>query len=247
MRLELGRFAPSSRSIVVGLGLLAAAVGAYAVARETSLFAIQRVKLVGAPPSVAAQVRQAVRDLRGTSLVALDGGELLRRVSGVPTVASARYDRAFPHTLTMFVRPEQPVAVLRAGRRAWLVSARGRVVQGLARRARAELPRIWVPSATQVELGSILSESQGGTAAQSLRPLARGGFPARIQTVSLAHRELVFTLASGVQIRLGRPSDLRLKVAIARRIVTRLPSGAMYIDVSVPERPVAGIDPQVSG
>jgi len=48
-------------------------------------------------------------------------------------------------------------------------------------------------------------------------------------------------------LRLGEPTDVRLKLAIARRALRVLPAGATYVDVSVPGRPVAGTDPQVSG
>jgi cell division protein FtsQ len=245
-RIDFGRFAPSGRSLWVGLGLLAIALGAYAAGRETSLFAIRRIELVGATPAVAGQVRQAVRDFQGASLVGLNGAELLRQVESVPTVASAGYDRGFPHTLKIVVRPEQAVGVLRAGRRSWLASARGRVIARLPLHRRPDLPRFWLPSATQIELGAIL-ENGAGTSARSLAPLGRAGFPARIKTVGLKHEELVYSLGSGIQLRLGRPVDLHLKLAIARRILPRLPGGTAYLDVSVPERPVAGPNTQVSG
>jgi hypothetical protein len=51
-----------------------------------------------------------------------------------------------------------------------------------------------------------------------------------------------------VELRLGDPTDVRLKLAIARRALAQLPPGATYLDVSVPGRPVAGADnPQLSG
>jgi hypothetical protein len=121
------------------------------------------------------------------------------------------------------------------------------VLQRLQPRTRLELPRIWVPAATQVGLGQILLTSAGGTAARALAPLVHARFPVRISTVTLSHDELAFQLAGGVEVRLGRPEDLRLKLAIARRIVTALPAGARYVDVSVAERPVVGTDPRVSG
>jgi hypothetical protein len=68
-----------------------------------------------------------------------------------------------------------------------------------------------------------------------------------VQAVALARSELVFKLASGIELRLGRPADLRLKLAVARRILPTLPSGTSYLDVSVPERPVSAGNPQVSG
>ena len=72
-------------------------------------------------------------------------------------------------------------------------------------------------------------------------------FPAHISTAFLARGELVFRLRSGLELRLGDPTDVRLKLAIARRALAALPTGATYVDVSVPERPVAGVDnPQLS-
>ena len=50
-------------------------------------------------------------------------------------------------------------------------------------------------------------------------------------------------LRSGLEVRLGDVDDLRLKLAIARRILAMLgptATTAGYLDVSVPERPVVG-------
>ena len=49
-------------------------------------------------------------------------------------------------------------------------------------------------------------------------------------------------LRSGLEIRFGDRQDLRLKLAIAPRILATVAVGATrgYIDVSVPERPVVG-------
>ena len=52
---------------------------------------------------------------------------------------------------------------------------------------------------------------------------------------------------SGVALRFGAPSDLALKIAVVRAILPTLHvSGGGYLDVSVPERPVAGTDSQPS-
>ena len=107
------------------------------------------------------------------------------------------------------------------------------------------LARVWVPMKAPVAIGAFLAPTAGGTAARTLALAAR--FPAHISTASLAHGELVFRLRSGVELRLGDPTDVRLKLAIARRALARLPTGATYVDVTVPERPVAGVDnPQLS-
>ncbi len=241
---SFARFAPSRRSLLVGAGFLALAIGAYAAARESSAFAIDRVDVVGASADVRQQVQRSVAPFIGTSLLSLDGAALERRVESLPTVVSARYDRAFPHTLRLHVVPEAPVAVVHRGMETWLVSARGRVIRRVPNGSNGALARIWVTRATVVAAGEFIDAAAGGITARTLALASR--FPARIETASLAHDELVYRLRSGLELRLGQPTDIRLKLAIARRALTQLPTGTTYLDVSVPGRPVAGADSQLS-
>ena len=66
--------------------------------------------------------------------------------------------------------------------------------------------------------------------------------------VRVREHDLTFLLASGLELRLGELRAVRLKLAIATRILPRIlaSGGYAYLDVSVPERPVAGTNPQVS-
>jgi len=241
---SLARFLPSPRSLAVGFGLLALAGGVYGVARESSAFAVDAIVVEGAPAPVRAQVRHAVAALRGTSLLALDGAALERRVEALPTVVSAGYDRAFPHTLRLVVVPERPVALLRQGAKAWLISARGRATAPAGSHAAPALPRVWIPRSTHVVLGGFLPANHAATVARALA--LAGRFPARIVSARLRRDGLVFRLRSGLELRLGDPTDVRLKLAIAARSLHRLPAGSAYLDVSVPGRPVAGSNPQLS-
>jgi cell division protein FtsQ len=240
---------PSPRSLLVGLGVLALAGGAYAVARESSAFAVDRIEVRGASPRVAAQVRHAVAPLRGTSLLALDGHALVQGVDALPTVVAAGFDRAFPHTLRIVVVPEQPVAVVRQGAKAWLVSARGRVMRPIPPHAfmhgARPLTRVWIPKTTPVTIGGFLPVNHAAAVARALALAAR--FPAHIAFAALRRAGLVFRLRDGLELRLGDPTDVRLKLAIARAAIRRLPAGTLYLDISVPGRPVAGGNSQVSG
>ena len=219
-------------------------VGAYFAARETSTFAVRTISVSGGTPAVQRQVRAALAPLLGRSLLALNGSALEHTVDALPTVVSTTYDRSFPHTLRVRVVPEVAVAVLHRGKEAWLVSGRGRAIREIKTGTRLGLPRIWVPTAADVSAGGFLSPNQGGTAARVLALAA--GFPARFTTVSLSHGELTMELRLGVELRLGEPVDVRLKLAIARRALRVLPPGSTYLDVAVPQRPVAGSNPQVS-
>jgi cell division protein FtsQ len=239
---DLGRLAPSSRTLVLGLALLALAVGGYVGARETSVFAVQRVEVAGGTPRVRAAVRAALAPELGRSLLRIDGEDLDRRLAPVPAVLSARFDRAFPHTLRVVVTPERPVLLLRSGDDGWVVSARGRVLRKVRNTRASSLPRLWVPRTTRVEIGTTLAPDDGGVAAAALAPVAGTRFRGQIRFVRVGPKELTFVLRSGLQVRLGDAGDLRLKLVVARRILAatgrRISDG--YVDVSVPERPVVG-------
>ena len=250
-KLDVLRFVPSGRSLAVGAALALLGGGLYGLARETSMFAVHGIEVEGASPALAAQVRQELHRFEGRSLVALDAGAVAQRVDDLPAARSAVVDRAFPHTLRVRVVPEVPAAVLRRGPGSWLVSVRGRVIAPVPRGGQRGLPRIWLPSTTEIGVGAFLGDQSGALAARSLAALVGSGFRSRIAFVRALDNQITLGLHGGLQIRLGSPVELRLKIAIAQGIVPALalPSqgGPDYLDIALPERPVAGRNPQPGG
>lgn len=248
---DLARLAPSARSLGVGVALLLVAVGLYGLARGTSMFAVEGVEIQGASPRLAAQLRTFLHRYDGQSLVALSANEVEQRLRGLPTVRSAVADRDFPHTLRVKVTPEQPVAVLRRGPEAWLVSGRGRVIGAISRAGAPGLPRIWLPVTADIAVGAFLADQPGSLAARSVSTFVASELSPRIEFVKAVDGRLTLGLRSGLEVRLGPPVDLRLKIAVARGLLPTLavPSagGPDYLDLVVPERPVAGREAQVSG
>jgi cell division septal protein FtsQ len=245
---ELARIAPSGRSVLIGLALFALAVGGYVGARETSVFAVRTIDIRGGDQALQAQVKAALADEVGQSLLKIDGDGLGRRISPLPGVRSFRYDRAFPNTLRVVLRPEQPVLVLRRGADAYLVAASGRVIRALAHPHLSHLPRLWVTREMQVRVGEPLP-APVGAAATALAPLQGAPLPGGVRFVR-GGKELTLVLGGGLEVRLGDPGDLQLKLAIARRILRATDAataGVGYLDVSVPERPVLYSDSQVGG
>ena len=240
-RLALSRLAPSGRSLLLCFALLVAAGGAYAAAHETSVFAVRSVDVRGARPTVATLVEQELSPALGQSLLAVDLERLRRRAEALPTVLAVSFDRAFPHSLRIVVTPERPVAVARQGAGSWLVSARGRVMGELERGARRGLPRLWLKRDVTLEVGALLSGGPA-SAVRAVAPLARKPLPGRVSLVRVTPDELTLVQRSGLEVRLGDASDLALKLAVARRILPALAGVGGYLDVSVPERPVAGQD-----
>jgi len=247
--LQLTRLAPSGRSVLIGLVIFALAVGGYIAARETSIFAVRTIEIRGGDQALQAQVKAALAGEVGQSLMKIDGNSLDRRIAPLPGVRAFKYDRAFPNTLRIVLRPEQPVLVLRSGADAYLVAATGRVIRPLAHPHLSHLPRLYVAKGdVQVRVGEPLPPAMAA-AALALAPLRGAPLPGGVRQVR-GGKELTLVLGGGLEVRLGDHGDLQLKLAIARRILratAAATSGGGYLDVSVPERPVLSLKSQVAG
>lgn len=202
--------------------------------------------MAGAPPEVAAEVRKALAPTLGESLLRLDLDELALRAETLPMVAGVAFDRAFPHTLGIVVVPEVPVAVLRQGSASWLAAAGGRVVAELEPGARPGLPRLWLKRDVDVRVGERL-RGLPLRALATVAPLVERPLGSRVGSVTSTDDELTLVLRSGLELRLGDAADLPVKLEVARRVLPLLAGDEDFLDVSVPDRPVAGssLDSQV--
>lgn len=245
-RLELAPFVPSGRSLLLAFAILGGVLLALVLARETSLFAVRSIEVTGASPGVDRQVSRALADRAGESLFGLDLEAARIDVAALPTVASVGFDRAYPHTLRVTVVPERPVAVVRQGAESFVVSQRGRVMARVDRTVKPDLARIWVTKDVRLDPGGFV-DGDLRTAVRAVAPLAGVHFPSRVVTVTTIDG-LTLRLRSGLELRLGGTRDVDLKLAVADRVLRVLPPGSAYLDVSVPDRPVAGphsLDSQV--
>ena len=236
-RLDLVRLVPSGRSLLAAFLIVSLAFGGYWVARETSVFAVEAVEVRGAPPQVVREVRRVTKDVVGTSLLDVDAAALEGKVRALPSVAAAYVDRSFPHALVIRVAPVWPVGVARRGDDAWLVSGSNRVIRRIDLRAEPGLPRLWLPRKVAVEAGRPLPTSYEPVTRvfAGLREEPIG----RVKAVRATAAGLVVVLHSKIEITLGGPSDLLVKLAVARRVAPLLEDEMRFLDVSVPERPVA--------
>jgi cell division protein FtsQ len=181
--------------------------------------------------------------------VAVDAGDVERRLEALPAVLTAEIDRDFPHTLRVAVRAERPVAVVRQAAGAWLVSARGRVIAVVEPRALQRLPRVWLPAGREaLAPGTYLLPDEGGALIRALARLPER-FPARIEAARGTPDAVVLVLGGKTELRLGEAAELRLKLAVAATVLRSLSSSERrelaYLDVSLPTRPVGAPKPQV--
>lgn len=246
---ELGRLLPSGRSVLCGLAILLVAVAGYFLARDTSMFAVTTVDVRGGTPALRRQIEKALAGEVGRSLLRVDGATLDDRLSALPDVRSFTYDRSFPHTLEVVVRAERAVLVVRQGDRAFLVAATGRVLRPLADPRVSKLPRLYVKKDVTLTIGDTAPRAVTASAA-ALAAIRVAALPSGVRFVRAGPAELTLLLGTGFEVRLGDPSDLRLKLAIARRILQATGAAATghgYLDVAVPERPVLNSNSQVGG
>lgn len=245
----LARFVPSGRSVLAGVVIAVIAVLAYVGARETSVFAVRTLDVRGGNAQTRAQVRAALAGELGRNLLTVDRAALEEKLAGVPTVLDFTYDRAFPNTLRVTVRRERPVLVLRQGKDgAYLVSATGRVLKVLPHPMLSHLPRLWVRRDVPVSVGATLPPNEAASV-HALAVADGAGLPGGVRSISQTGGSFALELGAGLELRLGQPNDVRLKLAIAKRILhaTGAAVDAGYLDVSVPERPVLSVNPQVAG
>jgi cell division septal protein FtsQ len=234
--------------VVAVLGLL------YLGARETSVFALRSVEVEGAPANVRQAILQSMEETRGTSLVSLDGDAVIRRLEALPSVQSVTYDRAFPHTLRLVVVPEQPVAVVNQASNLWIVSVHGRVIGPTSAAEAPELPRVHYQPEAPLVAGQLVADVGTKTILAALAETPKR-MPLPIHSAGLDDGELTLVLAGEGGTRplllLGPPVDAGTKLRVAALVLRKLDyverDALTYLDVTLPDRPVASTNPIVSG
>jgi hypothetical protein len=117
------------------------------------------------------------------------------------------------------------------------VSDSGRVLRRITGQPLPALPRIWLPANADPLVGAVLADESAATV-RALSDMRGVRLPVPISSIRLVDREASLTLASGVEVILGTPAELSLKLAVVARILPLAPD-VRYVDVSVPERAVA--------
>jgi cell division protein FtsQ len=195
--------------------------------RNSSFVSVQHVTVSGLTTSDAPRIRAALAAAaHDMSTLDVNQATLQSAVAGFPIVKEVVAKPAFPHTLRIRVIEEEPAALLVVGGERLLLAGDGSVLRGVA--TGHPLPVIHssgsVPDATL----------KRGAAAAELRVVAAAPAPlaGRMTAVSEGKRGLYASLRDG-------PLDAKWAAAAA---VLADPSskGASYVDVRLPERPVAG-------
>jgi len=231
---------PHGRRRLIALSLLVAALAALYMfwLRDSSLVRVERVSFSGvsATPD-GARVRAKLTEAAGRmTTLHFDADALRKAVADEPTVHSLSVQSDFPHGLKIEIVENQAVALLVSPGRSVAVAADGTVLAGS--KVPSGLPTVRVaalPPGARVPGGATRDRvAVAGAAPPRLL--------ARVDSISIQHgRGAVAQLQHGPAVIFGRPVELDRKWAAAAAVLAqRSSAGATYIDVRMPERPVAG-------
>lgn len=225
------------RLTVLALLLVALAAGYVFWLRDSSLVRVDKVTVSGVDTADGARVRaKLTAAARHMTTLHVDAAALRRAVADEPIVQSLSVRADFPHGLTISIVQNRPVALLVANGRQVAVAPDGTILD--ASKVDNGLPIVRVgslPTAGRMPDGPARDRvAVAATAPARLLP--------RIASISIQHgRGAVAQLQHGPVVIFGQAEALDRKWTAAVAVLSnRSSQGATYIDVRMPDRPVAG-------
>ncbi len=235
--LTMASFARRRTRVVLGLAVLLAVLAPLGLwLRDSSLVRVEHVAVTGIAGSQGREIRRALEaEAAGMTTLHVREGALLRAVSGYPVVRSLRTETDFPHGLRIVVNAYEPVAALEtSGGARTAVAADGTLLPGSATRG---LPVVGVRS---TPAGDRLRRGETSDAVRLLATAPRA-LRARVGRVYRGPHGLAATMQEGPKLYFGGSGRLDAKWGAASQVLAHETSrAAAYIDLRVPERPVAG-------
>jgi cell division protein FtsQ len=206
--------------------------------RDSSLVAVENVTVTGLTGDDADRIRVALASTAETmTTLHVDEARLQDAAAAFPIVARIEASPDFPHGMTVEVIEHRPAALVVAGGRKQPVAGDGSVLAGLP--VEGDLPEIDLAVAMpQRQLGPGAARDAARVAGMAPPVIAR-----RVDSLSRegGARGVVAELEDGTELVFGTADQLAAKWAAAIRVLADdEAAGATYIDVRIPERPVAG-------
>ena len=236
------------RRLILLLGTLGVLLfaGGYWYLAHSSVFAVHRIAVTGAPPWLAKDVRHvAHHNIDGQSLLQLDTGPMVQNLKAMPYVQSVTANREFPNTLVIHVNAYKPAVYAQAGPVGYLVASSGRVLQQVTAWPNG-MPRVQLPAGTALAVGHQNGDVNLAGALAVLRAIPPG-FAAKVGPIHdlvSGSGTVAMLIGQHVRIRLGQATQLALKLQVAERVIGRIQGGQRanlsYLDVTAPARPALG-------
>ncbi len=205
--------------------------------RDSSLVAVDEVKISGLTTADAPRVRTALAGAaRGMTTLHVDRERLERAVEGFPVVHELKVTPDFPHGLRVRVVEHVPAALAVSDAGQVAVAGDGTILRGLP--VEGNLPTVAVDGI----LGADRLRDADALAAAAVAGSAPAVLRRRVEEISKrSEAGLVAELSDGPELIFGTATRLRTKWAAAARVLADPEAqGASYIDLRIAGRPAAG-------
>jgi cell division septal protein FtsQ len=217
--------------------LIASVAAAWVWVPASNAFRIRHVEITGTSAVGDLEVRERIdRSLAGKTVFTVDEDALAATVEELPFVESVRVERHLPGGLELHVTEYRPLALAYGDGEFWLVAHDGRIL-GKARRSEwaGRIPTVTIRS-DDLKPGTRVADEP------SLQLLSSRSSDSILafDVIRSSTHSLVATLVDGVEVRFGRPVELRQKVLVAERLMrdaARKDADLLYLDVTVPAKP----------
>jgi cell division septal protein FtsQ len=228
--------------------------GVYAWGRSSSTFDVRHVQVVGSQRvSQKAALRLLEDRFVGRNLFSVSAADVARALQPLVYLASAKVDRHFPSTLIVRVREFRPGAYALWSGRWYLVSDDGHVLADVGAEKRspsaalASLPATLRPRLSAVQATGPLKLRAATSQPAILDALAvaramPAALRATMQRVRVTAAGLQVVLRDGLRIDIGSADQLRAKVMSLEAVTGYYRTKHVkptYVDVSLPDRPLA--------
>jgi cell division protein FtsQ len=224
------------RRIAIAVLVVATLGGGWLWLRDAPVVAVNDVWVTGISGPDAPAIRAALTDAAHDMTTLHVRPDALRTaVSPFPIVKDIRVETDFPHGMRIAVIEHDAVAAVEIDGARVPVAADGTLLRG--RPAGARLVTLQIPSAN----GGGRLTSRRGRAAVAVMGAAPQGLRAYVQGIQFGPDGMRVTLRNGPLLEFGDGARARAKwIAAARVLGDPRGAGASYLDVRIPERPVAG-------
>ncbi len=203
--------------------------------RDSGLVGVRQVEITGVTGSQAPEIREALTEAaRDMTTLHVREASLRDAVQTYPVVRELHAEADFPHRLRITVNSYDPIGAMELGGQTVAIARDGTVLDGTPTTGLALI------SATGSAAGTKVS---GSEASRLVRLLAAA--PAQLRTrAQRAYKGpngLAVDLRDGPRLDFGDLVQVNAKwLAAAAVLADKDSQGASYVDLRLPERPVAG-------
>jgi cell division protein FtsQ len=225
--------------IAVALLALPALGGSWMWLRDSSLVSVEHVHITGARGADGRAIRVALDEAaRHMSTLDVKLGALRAAVAPFRVVRDMKVSSGFPHTLSIHVIEQPPVAALTVGAVKTAAAADGAVLGPSL--LKGSLPVVSGASGDPIGTGQVKSPATlAALNVLGAAPVALVGWVARVFT---GKEGLTVRMRNGLLLYFGDATGARAKWLSATRVLADPSSqGAWYVDVRLPQRPAAGL------